>query len=326
LNEKSIIQAVLDLFLQKYAGEGQKYVFLDEVQYVDFWQDQIKYAYDLKEEVKFIVSGSTSLCYHQKSKESLSGRIVKYGLGALNFREYLRCKNLPEPSATRAKFVSNLPIYKTEFRKYLASGQYPELVANPEIDSKKYILDLADQVINFDIPYFYAKIGRQLFFSLVKTLSFDLAQEYSANNLAKTLEADRRQIAEYVKILEETGLFKICYNGGFRSMRKKLAAAKKIYGLNLNLALCLNGFDISYLNDTRVFGRYLENYVFSRILEKYGKVEYYRIHNQELDFVVPETAFEIKTQAKAETNQYEKLADRLGKRLYFVSEEDAYLL
>lgn len=326
LNEKDIIQAAIDLFLKKYAGKGRKYLFFDEIQYVDFWQDQIKSSYDLSEEVKFVLSGSTSLFYHQKSKESLAGRIVKYQLGALNFHEYLRCKKIKEPSENRAEFISNLPIYKTEFKKYLAHGQYPELVVNPELDSKKYILDLNDQIINFDIPYFSSKIDRQLFLSVVKTLSFDLSQEYSANNLAKTLEVDRREITAYVKILEEIGLFKVCYNSGFKSMRKKLSGSKKIYSLNLNLSLNLNGFDRSYFNDARVFGRYFENYVFIRLLEKYGKAEYYRINNQELDFVVEDAAFEIKSGISKKADEYQELALKLKKKFSLISEEEAYLM
>ena len=326
LNEKNIISAVLDLFLKKFAGLGRKYIFLDEIQYVDYWQDQIKFAYDLSEDIKFIVSGSTSLFYRQKSKESLAGRILKYKLGALNFHEYLRFRNIEDPSPERAKFVSNQTVYKTEFKKYLSVGQYPEIVTNPELDPKKYILDLSDQIINFDIPYFSAKVDRQLFLSVVKTLSFDLAQEYSANNLAKILETDRRIIAEDVRILEEIGLFGVCYNSGFKSMRKKLSGSKKIYGLNLNLSLHLNGFDESYLNDTRVFGRYFENYVFMRLLEKYGKIEYYRIGGRELDFVTPDAAFEIKTGNSSDTSKYEELSIKLKKKFNLISEEEAYLL
>ena len=208
----------------------------------------------------------------------------------------------------------------------MASGQYPEIITNPELDPKKYIMDLSDQIVNFDIPYFSAKINRQLFLSVVKTLSFDLAQEYSANHLAKILEADRREIAEYVKILEETNLFSVCYNVGFKSMRKKLSGSKKIYSLNLNLSLHLNGFDVSYLNDTRVFGRYFENYIFMRILEKYGKVEYYRINGKELDFVAEETAFEIKSGTNMDMDKYKKLSLQLKKKFYLISEEEAYLM
>lgn len=326
LNEKNIIPAVLDLFLKKYAGSGRKYIFLDEIQYIDYWQDQIKAFYDLLEDVKFIVLGSTSLFYRQKSKESLAGRILKYNLGALNFHEYLRFKNIAEPSKDRAEFISNLSIYHTEFKKYLSYGQYPEIVANPELDPKKYIMDLSDQIINFDIPYFSAKIDRQLFLSVVKTLSFDLAEEYSANNLAKTLETDRRKIAEYVKILEEIGLFRVCYNSGFKSKRKQLSGSKKIYGLNLNLSLHLNGFDISYFNDIRVYGRYFENYIFMRLLTKYDTIEYYRVLGRELDFVSEGAVFEIKSGANMELTKYRQLASKLRKKLYVISAEEAYLL
>lgn len=326
LNEKNIIHGVTDLFLKKYAGNGKKFVFLDEVQYIDYWQDQIKALYDLLRDVKFIVLGSTSLFYRQKSKESLAGRIFKCSLGALNFHEYLRFKHIEEPSSDRAKFVSNLIIYKTAFKKYLFSGQYPEIAANPQLEPRKYIMDLSDQIINYDIPYFSAKIDRQLFLSIVKTLSFDLAEEYSANNLAKTLETDRRKITEYVKILEENGLFSVCYNAGFKSMRKKLSGSKKIYGLNLNLSLHLNGFDISYFNDTRVFGRYFENYVFMILLEKYGKIEYYRIEGKELDFVAETAAFEIKLGKDTDIDKYKKLSAKLRKKFYLISEEEAYLL
>ena len=109
LNKKSIINEVLDLFLKKYAqGSEEKYIFLDEVQYVDYWQDQIKSMYDSLSNVKFVLSGSTSLFYRQKSDESLAGRIYKLNLGALNFHEYLRFKGIEEPSTDRAKFISNL--------------------------------------------------------------------------------------------------------------------------------------------------------------------------------------------------------------------------
>ena len=162
--------------------------------------------------------------------------------------------------------------------------------------------------------------------SVVKTLSFDLAQEYSANSLAKTLETDRREIAEDVKILEEIGLFRVCYNNGFKSMRKKLSGSKKIYGLNVNLSLHLNGFDTSYLNDTRVFGRYFENYVFMRLLEKHGNIEYYRVEGRELDFVSEDAAFEIKSGANMDMDKYQKLSLKLKKKFYFISEEEAYLM
>lgn len=328
LNKKDILNEVVDLFSKKYGdNESEKYIFLDEVQYIDYWQDQIKSLYDTLPNTKFILSGSTSLFFRQKSNESLAGRIYKLSLGALNFHEYLRFKNIEEPSSkNRAKFVANLPIYRSEFRKYLSFGQYPEIVANPEIDAKKYIQDLADQIINFDIPYLNSKIDRQLFLGLIKTLSFDLAEEFSVSNVANALETDRRIIADYIKILQETNLFNICYNNGFKSMRKKISGSKKIYSLNLNLSLNINGFDASYLNDNRVYGKYFENYIYMRILEKYKTVEYFRVKGKELDFVTSDSAFEIKSGKDKNIDKYIKISESIHKEFNWIDEEEAFLI
>lgn len=326
LNEKNIVNATIDLFLQKYAKDGQKYIFLDEVQYIDFWQDQIKIAYDLLKDVKFIISGSTSLFYHQKSKESLAGRIYKINLGALSFGEYLRFRGIIPPSHDRASLIANLPIYQTEFRKYLHSGQYPEIVANPSIDVQKYIADLIDQIINFDVIYLSSKIDRQLLLNLIKTISFDLADEFSISNLSKVLEADRRDLAKYFQILQELNMFSICYNSAFKSMRKKLIGSKKIYSLNLNMSLHINHFDVSYLNDSRVYGKVVENYVYMMLHRQQTDVEYYRLAGKEIDFVTKDQSFEVKSGQKFDIAKYQILSERLGKKLSILTQEDIFLL
>ena len=109
-------------------------------------------------------------------------------------------------------------------------------------------------------------------------------------------------------------------------MRKKLTGSKKIYALNLNLALNLNGFDVSYLNDSRVYGRYFENYVFMRLSEKCKKVEYYRVAGKELDFVTESGAFEIKSGKDIDGEKYEDIAKKLKKEFFLIAEEEGYLM
>lgn len=325
-NEKDFIHQLLNLYLQKYAQVGKRYLFLDEVQYIDYWQDQVKHFYDNFGDLKIIVSGSTSLFYHQKSRESLAGRIFKFSLGALSFGEYLRFQNLQGPSKDRAEFISHLSLYQSHFPRYLTLGQYPELLTHPELSPSQYISDLASQIINFDIPYFLTRIDRPLFYQLIQILAHDLSEEYSAHNLAKSLDCDRRTISNYVHILEELGLFKICYNAAFKSMRKKLASSKKIYCLNSNLAMQLNHFDQSYLGDTRVFGRYFENYIFTRLLSKYESLEYYRLKDKELDFVTETDAYEVKSTGDLDLTKYQSLSTKLHKTFHLITPEDGYLL
>ena len=79
-----ILEDIIDFYLKTIAGEGRKYIFLDEIQKVPYWQDILKRFYDMREDIKFIVSGSASLRI-KKSKESLAGRIFDFYLPILTF-------------------------------------------------------------------------------------------------------------------------------------------------------------------------------------------------------------------------------------------------
>ena len=165
-----------------------------------------------------------------------------------------------------------------------------------------------------------------MFLDTIKTLSFDLAEEFSVNNVAKILNSDRREIGEYVKILSELNLFNTCFNFGLKSMRKKLSGSKKIYALNSNLTLNVNGFDISYLNDSRVYGKYLENYVYTRLIDKYEKVEYFRVDGKEIDFVTEKDCFEVKLRETHDLTNCEKISVKLNKKFNLLTEEEVFLL
>lgn len=335
-NKENIIHEMIELYLKKYANSARQiYVFLDEIQLVDYWQDQIKYFYDQKLNIKFVLTGSTSFFYKQKSKETLTGRIEKLRINSLNFFEYLNFKNFPSVNfdlkqylensenfvSTRADFFANSSFLRREFKKYLWCGQFPETAMN-EVDIKSYISSYFDELINFDVPFFKQKLDRQLFLNFVKILCFDISEEFSLNNIAKSLDADRRVLKEYSQILEEIGLFKICLNSDFKSMRKKLAGSKKIYALNSNLALSANGFDYSYLNDNRVFGRYFENYCFMRLSQIFGDVQYFRRNSREVDFVTESHIFEVKSGEIKNIEKYQETARLIKKKLVFLTENE----
>ncbi|MBI3443119.1 ATP-binding protein [Candidatus Woesebacteria bacterium] len=329
-NEKNFIIDLLNLYLTKYAVRSKPILILfDEVQYIDYWQDQVKFFYDQEKNIKFVVTGSTSLFYRQKSKETLAGRIIKISLGSLTFQEYLNFKGLKKETKSdienidRVSFINNLHLYQSEFKNYLAFGQFPELaIKGTNLNPKDYLDNLTDQLINYDIPYFRQTIDRVTFLNLVKSLSFSIANEYSLNKLAKDLESERRILSDYVKVLEEISLFSSCLNAYFKSIRQKLSSIKKIYTLNTNISLNINGFGESYLNDNRVFGQYFENYAYMRIKNLFKEVEYYQSKNKELDFVSKDYAFEVKSGPIKNQKKYIDLAKRLKKKLVFISENE----
>ncbi|MDO9537137.1 MAG: AAA family ATPase, partial [Thermoplasmata archaeon] len=70
-------------------SKDKYFIFLDEIQKLDDWQNKIKYFYDHYKNLKFIVSGSASLFIKEKARESLAGRMEELSVGSLSFMEYL---------------------------------------------------------------------------------------------------------------------------------------------------------------------------------------------------------------------------------------------
>ena len=335
-DRRDFIEQLLRYYLKSYADKTKPiYIFLDEIQLIKYWQDDIKQCWDFNQTIRFLVTGSTSLFSRSRSRESLAGRTDKFKIGGLSFLEYLRFKkfkDLPEyfhfnkdiKLTDRINFKSFLPVFKTHFKQYLTMGQYPKLTADPTLDPKKYVAELTDTIVDFDLPYIHKILDRELFLKIVRILAADIAGECSFSNIAKSQECDRRTVAEYIKILDEAHLFSLCLNAAFKSARKKLYATKKVYALNTNLALNINGFDISYLNDSRVFGQYFENYAYSRISELFKHAEYYRSSNREIDLIAGNYAFEIKSGniRNSDETKYLELAQKLKKKLVFITESE----
>lgn len=324
MDDEQIIMDLVKFFLErvKKKGGGRVYIFLDEVQFIASWADQVKSFYDRELPIKFCVTGSTTLFSLKKSRESLLGRILKIYLYPLSFREYLRFIDFNENIDDRITFVEHLPYLKAEFYNYLVFGQYPELILNKEISPKEYLAGVIDQLINYDVPYVNKLIDRADFSNVVKTLSFELANEVSINKIAVGLNLDRRIVKQYVQILEEVGYFSLCYNNFYKKMRAKLSSSKKIYAYNFNLALAVNNIGRDYLMEPRVFGRFFENYVYLRLKEKFKETEYHSDGKKEIDFVTDDTVYEVKSGGIKNEGKYLEIAKRLNKKLIFVTQEE----
>ena len=67
-------------------------IFIDEIQYLDNPTSFLKYIHDNFENIKFIVSWSSTLEIRWKLKDSLVWRLIKFDIYPLSFEEFLRFK------------------------------------------------------------------------------------------------------------------------------------------------------------------------------------------------------------------------------------------
>jgi predicted AAA+ superfamily ATPase len=68
---------------------GKIFVFFDEIQYAKNWPSVLKQFYDIYPNIKFFISGSSSLLLSKEALEKLAGRFFFLELKPLTFFEFL---------------------------------------------------------------------------------------------------------------------------------------------------------------------------------------------------------------------------------------------
>lgn len=201
------------------------YVFFDEIQKVDGWENQLKTIYDLNPKLRIIISGSESLFIRTKSKETLAGRIFEFMIQPLSFKEFIEFKG---------KEFSNLFLHKKElfllFNEFLLTQGFPELIGeNDKEFIKKYVSEgIIDKVLYKDLQRMFKIKDMAGFESIVKIIMDDPGQIIEANSLAKQLGLQRTVVSNNLNLLEKSFLVKRLFNFS-KNARKSSRKLKKYY-------------------------------------------------------------------------------------------------
>lgn len=120
-----------DLILQAYREMypnipfSEVYVFFDEIQVSDGWEQFVRRIYD-QETKNIFISGSNSKMLATDIATSLRGRTLQFEIFPLSFREFCNFKKLDSNvfyTPARAKLISS-------FKEYMVYGGFPEAVIN----------------------------------------------------------------------------------------------------------------------------------------------------------------------------------------------------
>jgi predicted AAA+ superfamily ATPase len=207
--EDRIIRRIFDLYfrniLKQLPGEGDKvYIFLDEVQKINDWGEEVKSLHDRGYPVKFIVTGSSAMYIMRGSGESLVGRIDILRVFPFSFREFLKYQGIETHglSAFDLSYPPDAEKIKLLFDKYALIGGYPELypMAGQERirDYIKTVLDLTfyrDMVNLFEVKR--ADVLEGMFYSFVKESGNVINYHTLTNNLNTKYETVKTYI-EYL--------------------------------------------------------------------------------------------------------------------------------
>jgi predicted AAA+ superfamily ATPase len=263
--EQPEIREIVDEYEQKIGKElafskSKHYLFLDEIQKLDDWQNKVKYFYDHYNKLKFVISGSASLFIKKGVRESLAGRVSDFSLGPLSFREFLLFSE-------KESLIDDINLHsqtlKKDFKKYLYR-QYIETVTEDKEEIKDYAKSILEKVVYVDIPQILNVENPNILMKLTKVISSNpgMLMDYSklASTFGQESPVSRVRISNYIHYLEDSYLVKLGYNYS----KSKVVSERKLK------KAYLSNPSLSYYSDTNIdYGRLVEQTFFLMFKAKF---------------------------------------------------------
>ena len=295
---------------------GKCYLFFDEIQTLDGWQDACKtlrlYDYSL-----FITGSNSKLLSGEFTKE-LSGRYVAFRIRPFIYKEIVEyCKELgKEISVT----------------DYLVWGGFPKRFEfdSPEAQNR-YLNDLDDTIVINDLIRRYKIRKESLFKSLVNFVLRSNGRIFSANSIRDYIKGEYENcsvntIMKYLGYLEEAYIIESVKQYSTKT-KKELAYYSKIYNadVSFNSIRCMNNrFDLSHN---------LENIVYNELIYMGYEVYVYNNNGKEIDFLATKGTKQYYVQVAysiAEEKAYQrefnafKNIDNLSQKIIITNDELDY--
>jgi len=262
--------------------KNRVYVFLDEVQKLENWQNQLKKYHDLYPKVCFVISGSESLFIRKRTRETLAGRMVEFFLPTLSFKEFLGMKGIDAGRTSELKM-------KTVFTEYVMKGGFPEVVHEKDYrEVQRYVKSsVIDKILFKDILTLSGLRDPGLLSVVLEIIAVNPGMQLEYQSLAQQLDRSRHTIKEYVTWLREGFLVNLL--GNYRKGRTaSLRKSKKAYMADTGvIAVFKPAIDEAF------FGRMVESLVINSMNAKF-----FWKNRHDVDAVIDGTPVEVKYREK----------------------------
>lgn len=320
-NDEAIVDVVRTF--DSLAGGGQKYVFLDEVTFVDGWERAVKFLLDspLLKDKCLHVTGSSSIGL---KRERFPGRRIKAKefmplsfrgfcelFGSDGLKQALRGAKLPKlgPKAVFG-FGKELIAFVDEavklFNLYVRSGGYPraffELVEEGGIEDDTYRACLDSTV--FDMT----KLGRseKISASVLLGVLRKYGSKFSLNSLAKEMEiGSHLTVRDYLELMEGLCILRSYHQVDLTKKVVLYRKERKVYFTDPFLCQTFSRM----LNFKLEQAQLVEGIVGEHLRRRFGEV-YFHSGKREVDFVCGDVGIELKWQERTSIKDFPKVGLR----------------
>jgi len=294
-------------------NNSQKFiVFIDEFQKIENIWTIIKWIYDRFENIKFFLSGSSSILINKAFWDSMMWRKVIFNIERLDFEEFLefRWENKLLKIYKNINLEQNISFYLEDFEKniqdFLTYGWYPQVVLSKNSEYKiKKLDEIINSYIQKDILDFFKPEHSSNIIKLLKYLTQVNSNLLKKSVISNTLWITDYNLWKYLSVLEETFFIKKL-EPFFTNKIKTITKTNEIFFSDVWLynSLLKNFNEIDLRIDKWIL---VENFVYTELLKQKSildEIFFYRDNNQlEVDFIIKNANILLPIEVKAWTQE-----------------------
>ena len=281
---------------EKIIDEKKYYVFLDEIQKVDKFEEVVNSLRASIDNISIFITGSNSKLLSNELSTVLSGRYVLFNIYPLSYKEFVELTGKDGKS-------------DETFWDFVKWGGLPNrCLFNNENDIKNYLHNVYDSIILRDVVKNLNLKDTVLFDMILQYLIETTGREFSPENLVNYFNSQNRKISKetiytYVDGLCRALILKKVYRYDIagKSVLKKI---NKYYATDLGIA--------QIKNNNPEFKSYivLENIVYNELIYRGYEVYIGKTKNGEVDFLAKKDGVTKYIQVTYEMNGNESTIER----------------
>lgn len=260
---------------EKIVDKNKYYVFLDEIQKVEKFEDVVNSLRASIENISIFITGSNSKLLSNELSTVLSGRYVLFNIYPLSYKEFIELTN------------KNGNLEET-FWDFVKWGGLPNRTQfTDESNIKDYLHSVFDSIILRDVVERLSLKDTVLFDLLLQYVVDTTGRQFSAENVIKFLKKEGKSVSTetvyiYLDALCKALMIKKIYRYDIHG-KAILKTLNKYYMTDLGIAqIKNNNFEIN-----KSFA--IENVVYNELLERGYDVYIGKTKDGEIDFIATRT-------------------------------------
>jgi len=235
-----LLDRLYETYREEVFPEGPAYLFLDEVQRIPEWERWVR-ARNETEEIKILVTGSSSALMSRELGTLLTGRHATFQVRPLGFPEFLRFRSINPPA--RPRLAGTPARIQNALSKYLHWGGFPEVVLAGDDQRRSVLLkQYFDDLLFKDVALRHRVRDLPTLRALAVHLLTQTTNLVSYQRIASTFGVSLDLARSYCAHLQEAFLVELLPYYSLKASERQRHPHKVHAGdLGLRNAVCLTG-------------------------------------------------------------------------------------